>query len=98
MKVPEAEKLNVVSSSLSEQQSIATALSDIDALIASLDKLIAKKRDIKQATMQQLLTGKTRLPGFNGEWNVKKLEEIAEINNGTRTPSRQKSGLLGTWI
>jgi type I restriction enzyme, S subunit len=47
-----------------EQRAIATALSDVDALIASLDKLIAKKRDIKQATMQQLLTGKTRLPGF----------------------------------
>ena len=51
----------------SEQQAIATALSDVDALITSLDKLIAKKRDIKQATMQQLLTGKTRLPGFSKE-------------------------------
>ena len=52
---------------LSEQQVIATALSEVDALIASLDRLIAKKRDIKQATMQQLLTGRTRLPGFSGE-------------------------------
>ncbi len=52
---------------LPEQQAIATALSDIDALITSLDKLIVKKRDIKQATMQQLLTGKMRLPGFNNE-------------------------------
>jgi type I restriction enzyme, S subunit len=50
---------------LPEQHTIATALSDIDALITSLDRLIAKKRDIKQATMQQLLTGKTRLPGFS---------------------------------
>jgi type I restriction enzyme S subunit len=50
---------------LSEQQAIAPALSDVDALIASLDRLIVKKRDIKQATMQQLLTGKTRLPGGN---------------------------------
>jgi len=50
-----------------EQRAIAAALSDADALIASLDRLIAKKRDIKQATMQQLLTGKTRLPGFGGE-------------------------------
>jgi len=48
-----------------EQQAIVTALSDVDALITSLDKLIAKKRDIKQATMQQLLTGKIRLPGFS---------------------------------
>ena len=49
---------------LPEQQAIATVLSDVDALITSLDRLIAKKRDIKQAAMQQLLTGKTRLPGF----------------------------------
>ncbi len=52
---------------LHEQTAIAAALSDVDALIASLDQLIAKKRDIKQATMQQLLTGKTRLPGFSKE-------------------------------
>jgi len=52
---------------LSEQQVIATALSEVDALIASLDRLIAKKRDIKQATMQQLLTGKVRLPEFSRE-------------------------------
>jgi type I restriction enzyme S subunit len=69
-----------------EQRAIASALSDVDALIAVLDKLIAKKRDIKQATMQQLLTGKTRLPGFSGEWKVKKLREIAEIVSGG-TPS-----------
>jgi len=52
---------------LPEQTAIAAALSDADALITSLDRLIAKKRDIKQATMQQLLTGRTRLPGFSGE-------------------------------
>lgn len=51
-----------------EQQAIAQALSDIDDLIASLDALIAKKRDIKQGAMQQLLTGKRRLPGFSEEW------------------------------
>jgi len=54
---------------LPEQQAIAAALGDVDALIASLDALIAKKRDIKHATMQQLLTGKTRLPGFSGAWH-----------------------------
>lgn len=62
----------------SEQRAIAAALSDADALINSLDRLIAKKRDIKQATMQQLLTGKTRLPGFTGEWEVRRLGEIGE--------------------
>src|SRR2546425_2052768 len=74
-----------------EQTAIATVLYDTDSLIESLDKLIAKKRDIKQATMQQLLTGKMRLPGFSGEWKVKELEEIREkfVNGGT--PSTQKS-------
>lgn len=64
-----------------EQSAIATVLRDVDALIASLDKLIAKKRDIKHATMQQLLTGKTRLPGFSGEWEVKRFEEIFQFLN-----------------
>ena len=63
----------------SEQKAIATTLSDVDALITSLDRLIAKKRDIKQATMRQLLTGKTRLPGFSDEWKVKKLGEIFQF-------------------
>ena len=57
--------------SLPEQRAIAGALSDVDALIGALDQLIAKKRDLKQAAMQQLLTGQTRLPGFHGEWEVK---------------------------
>lgn len=54
----------IVPKSVEEQKAIATALKDIDDLIGTLDTLIAKKRDIKQAAMQQLLTGKTRLPGF----------------------------------
>ena len=58
---------------LQEQRAIATALSDADTLIESLDRLIAKKRAIKQAVMQQLLTGQTRLPGFTGEWETKRL-------------------------
>lgn len=53
-----------------EQHAIAEALSDVDNLINSIDELITKKRNIKQATMQQLLTGKRRLPGFTGEWQT----------------------------
>ncbi|MEY4506349.1 MAG: hypothetical protein RL297_927 [Pseudomonadota bacterium] len=64
-----------------EQRAIATALSDVDALIAGLEKLIAKKRDLKQAAMQQLLTGQTRLPGFSGEWTVKQLGEVGEVSS-----------------
>ena len=68
--------------SLPEQTAIATALSDIDALIGELDKLIAKKQGIKQATMQQLLTGKKRLAGFSGEWEVKRLGDVFVITAG----------------
>ncbi|MCZ8387130.1 restriction endonuclease subunit S [Achromobacter xylosoxidans] len=69
-----------------EQHAIATALSDMDALLDGLDRLIAKTRAIKQATMQQLLTGQTRLPGFSGEWKVKRLGDLADIRSGG-TPS-----------
>ena len=68
--------LIVVPASLSEQCAIATALRDADVLLDSLQRLIAKKRDLKLAAMQQLLTGQTRLPGFNSEWVSKRLGEI----------------------
>jgi type I restriction enzyme, S subunit len=75
--------LNLVFPPLQEQRAIASALSDVDALISALDRLIAKKRDIKQAVMQELLTGKTRLPGFRGEWEVKRLGEIGIFLKGS---------------
>ena len=61
---------------LPEQRAIAEALSDVDGLLGGLDRLIAKKRDLKQAAMQQLLTGQTRLPGFHGEWEVNTVAEL----------------------
>ena len=61
-----------------EQRAIAEALSDVDGLLGGLDRLIAKKRDLKQAAMQQLLTGQTRLPGFHGEWEVKPLAKCTD--------------------
>ena len=67
-----------------EQRAIAEALSDVDGLLNALEALIAKKRAIKQATMQQLLTGKTRLPGFSGAWETKRLGELAHIKTGGR--------------
>ena len=62
-----------------EQIAIATVLSDTDALIEQLEKLIVKKKAIKQGAMQQLLTGKKRLPGFSGKWDVRKLGEIFSL-------------------
>lgn len=69
-----------------ERLTIAAALSDVDALLATLDQLIAKKRDLKQAAMQQLLTGQTRLPWFSGEWEVKRVRQFADCTSGG-TPS-----------
>lgn len=74
--------LLIAKPSLNEQRAIATALSDVDALLEELDRLIAKKRDLKQAAMQQLLTGQTRLPGFRNEWQTKALREIVRIEKG----------------
>jgi type I restriction enzyme S subunit len=63
---------------LPEQRAIAAALSDVDALLGGLDRLIAKTLDLNQAAMQQLLTGQTRLPGFHGEWAVKSVAELEQ--------------------
>lgn len=62
-----------------EQNKIADALSDMDNLVVVLEKQIAKKKAIKQGTMQELLTGKRRLPGFSGEWETKKLEDYCSL-------------------
>lgn len=74
--------IEVLLPSSEEQLSICSALSEIDALISSLDQLIAKKRDIQQAAMQQLLTGQRRLPGFSGEWEVKRLGDFGQCLRG----------------
>lgn len=71
-----------------EQRAIGEALSDVDGLLGTLEALIAKKQAIKQGATQQLITGKTRLPGFRGEWGTKRLGEIADVDpenlpNGT---------------
>lgn len=66
-----------------EQTAIAETLSDIDNLISSMQKLIEKKKAIKQGTMQELLTGKKRLPGFSGEWKKERLGDISDIKDGT---------------
>ncbi len=68
--------------SLAEQQVIAEALSDADALIESLEQLIAKKRQIKQGAMQELLTGKKRQPGFKEKWKACSLSDIGIFSKG----------------
>jgi type I restriction enzyme, S subunit len=84
---------------IDEQRLIATALSDMDELLGGLDRLIAKKRDLKQATMHQLLTGKTRLPGFDGEWEVSTIEDSADCLDNVRVPlnEAQRSQMKGDY-
>jgi len=81
-----------------EQYAIAEALSDTDNLIASLEKLIGKKKAIKHGAMQELITGKRRLPGFSGEWIEKALGECFEKIVGGGTPSRANSAFWGGTI
>jgi type I restriction enzyme, S subunit len=81
-------KITIPLPPLSEQKAIAHALSDVDNLITAIDQLITKKRNIRQGTMQQLLTGKKRLPGFSSEWEVKKLGDMVIKIVGGGTPSR----------
>ena len=73
---------------LPEQRAIAALLSDVDELIGSLEALIAKKRVIKQAAVQELLTGRTRLPGFGGEWETRRLaNHLKFLRHGTNPRS-----------
>jgi len=77
-------RLVPIPASEEEQRAIASTLSDVDALLEELDRLIAKKRDIKKAAMQQLLTGQTRLPGFGGEWVYSGLPAVLVKGDGIK--------------
>jgi type I restriction enzyme, S subunit len=70
-----------------EQATIAEALSDADAIIESLEQLLTKKRQIKQGAMQELLTRRKRLPGFSGEWELKRLGQISKSSSGGTPPT-----------
>jgi type I restriction enzyme, S subunit len=76
---------------LAEQRAITAVLRDLDEVVAGLNRLIAKKRDLKQATMQQLLTGQTRLPGFHGQWKMKFLGELFNFGGGFSASREQLS-------
>src|ERR1035437_6087643 len=72
------ERLKCPIPSLPEQRAIASTLSDVDALISGLERLIAKKRDLNRAAMQQPLPGQPRLSGFSGVWEMRKLGDVAD--------------------
>ncbi len=75
--------------SLSEQKCIAEALSDADSMIFSLEKLIAKKKAVKQGAMQELLTGKKRLPGFTGDWSGYRIGKMGDFYSGLSCKSKK---------
>ena len=77
-----------------EQRAIAEALSDVDGLLGGLERLIAKKRDLKQAAMQQLLTSQTRLPGFTSEWEEFEFGEVSTIRNVKVAASSMPAGTV----
>lgn len=78
----ELKKYRIVCPPISEQIAISKALSDVDGLLNSLDRLITKKRNLKQAAMQQLLTGQTRISGFTGKWEIKRLGDLFSFSGG----------------
>jgi len=87
--MPVFKALQIALPPIAEQRAIAEAFIDVDGLLSGLDRLIAKKRDLKQAAMQQLLappapgqSGQTRLPGFKGEWQMKKLGDLGATYGG----------------
>jgi type I restriction enzyme S subunit len=89
--MPVFKALRVPLPPVQEQEAIANALNDEDLLIKSLERLLAKKRQIKQGAMQELLTGKRRLPGFSGEWEVKALGELFTFSGGLSASRDQLS-------
>lgn len=81
---------------LPEQEQIAETLSDVDSMISSLEKLIEKKKAIKQGAMQELLTGKKRVPGFSEAWGVVQIKDIFEIHKGNGL-SKEKLSVDGKY-
>lgn len=91
-------KIEILDVPLPEQRRIAAILTDLDDLIETQEALIAKKKAIKEATMELLLTGKKRLPGFGGKFDLKSLGEISICMDGLRVPlnSEQRNKMKGS--
>lgn len=83
MSLAAVERIKTALPPLREQAAIAEELSDVDALLDGVDQLIAKKRHIKRAAIQQLLTGRARLAGFNGDWSERRLGELGSFLKGS---------------
>ena len=82
---------------LAEQEAIAEALSDTDAHIESLEQLLTKKRQIKKGAMQELLTGKKRLPGFSREWQTVRAGDLGQFQGGNGFPIKLQGATSGDY-
>jgi type I restriction enzyme S subunit len=91
---PQIRPLEVLCPPVREQVAIECVLADLGDFSTSLERLIAKKRDIKQGMMQELLTGRTRLPGFTERWADKTLGNVAHIKTGSRNNQDKQDGGL----
>ncbi|MXP25793.1 hypothetical protein GRI39_07025 [Altererythrobacter indicus] len=98
--MPAFKKLQIVAPPLAEQKAIAGALADTDAMIGALTKLLAKKRDLRTATMQRLLSGEQRLAGFSEQWSFAKLGDCltAPPSYGINAPAVPLSDTLPRYI
>lgn len=91
--MPTFEKLQIPLPSVAEQQEIAAALADADSFLVEVSRLIAKKRDLKRGAMRELLTGGTRLPGFQGKWEVRRLGALGTTYGGLTGKSKADFGV-----
>lgn len=91
--MPVFKSLRIAVPPIGEQRAIAEVLSNLDALVSELDEMIRKKRVVKQAAMQQLLTGGIRLPGFDGDWITKRVEEIGSTYGGLTGKAKSDFGI-----
>jgi len=96
IRASELRELVVPQPTLVEQEAIAGALGDADALVESLERLLAKKRNLKQAAMQQLLTGKKRLPGFDGEWEEFNVSDVLQRSFSGPSPTCEERNIRGS--
>lgn len=76
---------------IQHQREIGSRLSDVDNLISFLELLISKKQSIKQGVMHELLTGRTRLPGFDAKWSTEKMGSILRVRHGRSQAGIEKS-------
>lgn len=91
LSLEQVREFDLLSLPRAEQNVIAAALDDVDQLVAALKRLVSKKQAIKQGMMQELLTGRTRLPGFYAKWPTEKIGSVLRVRHGRSQSGIEKS-------